>query len=53
MIFFVLRVDAGEVCEISDVGIHNARIEWLAKREICKNGMTDFLFSSQRNQALK
>jgi hypothetical protein len=51
--FFVLRVDTGEVCEISDVGIHNARIERLVKREIRKNGMTDFLFSSQRNQAMK
>jgi hypothetical protein len=34
-----------KVCEISDVGIHNARIERLAKREIHKNGMTGFLVS--------
>jgi hypothetical protein len=32
MIFLVLRVDIREVCEISDVGIHNAQIERLAKR---------------------
>jgi hypothetical protein len=42
---------SGEVCEISDVGIHNARIKRLAIREIRKNGMTSFLVSSQRNQA--
>jgi hypothetical protein len=44
---------SSEVCEISDVGIHNARIERLAKREIHKNGMTGFLISGKRNQGLK
>jgi hypothetical protein len=44
---------SGEVREISDVGIHNAQIERLEKREIRKNEMTGFLVSGQRNQGLK
>jgi hypothetical protein len=38
---------------MSDVGIHSAQIERLAKREIQKDGMTSFLVSGQRNQGLK
>jgi hypothetical protein len=38
---------------ISDVGIHNAQIERLAKREIRKNEMTGFLVTGHRNQGLK
>jgi hypothetical protein len=36
---------SGEVCEIFDVGIHNARIKKLAKRKMRKNGTTILLFS--------